>query len=100
MQFVIRKDQNTFSIDDQPDEQPDAKIVERWGGCLVVKVAGFKEYHGRGLRSYKPAEYQVWQMTKVEDCGETLEGEATFLIDFPVNPKNQAKEIDHHTSTA
>ena len=100
MQFVIRKDQNTFSIDDQPDEQPDAKIVERWGGCIVVKVAGYKEYHGRGLRSYKPAEYQVWQITEIEDKGEILIGDADYLIDFPVNPKNQAKEIDHHTSTA
>ena len=38
MQFVIRKDQNTFSISDQPDEQPDAKIVERWGGCRKSRV--------------------------------------------------------------
>ena len=96
MEFVIRKDKNTFSINDQPE----AKIVERSGGCLVVKVAGYKEHHGRGIRSYKPAEYQVWQITEIEDCGEILVGQATFLIDFPVNPKLQAKKIDHHTSTA
>ena len=96
MQFVIRKDKDTFSTDDQPD----AILIERFGGALVVKVPGHMEYHGRGLRTYKPAEYQVWQIRGIEDTGETLIGDADWLIDFPVNPKQQTKEFDHHRSTA
>ena len=95
-QFVIRKDQNTWSMNDQPE----AKLVERWGGCIVVKIPGHMEHHGIGLRTYKPAEYQVWQITDIEDKGEILVGHADFLINFPVNPKQQTKEFDHHRSTA
>ena len=95
-QFSIRKDKNTFSMSDQPD----AKIIERVGGTLVVKVPGHKERHGRGIYSYKPAEYQVWRITEIEDKGETLVGDADWVIDFPVNPKEQTKVFDHHTSTA
>ena len=94
--FVIRKDKNTFSMNDQPE----AKIVERHGGDIVVKVPGHKERHGRGISTYKPAEYQVWQITEIEDLGEILQGNAEWIIDFPANPKLQGKHIVHSTSTA
>ena len=94
--FVIRKDKNTFSMNDQPD----ATIVERQGGDIVVKVLGHKERHGRGIYSYKPAEYQVYQITEIEDLGEILQGNAEWVIDFPANSKLQGKNINHGTSTA
>ena len=93
--FVIRKDSNTFSIDDNPD----MKIVERYGGRIVVKLAGHMETHGRGLRTYKEAEYQVWKITDIEDHGDVMSGHAHWVIDFPVNPKKQSKQIQHHRST-
>lgn len=94
--FTIRKDRNTWSMSDQPE----ATIVEWYGGKIVVKVAGHMEQHGRGIRSYKPAEYQVWQITEISDCGEIMTGQADFLIDFPVNPKLQGRYITYSTSTA
>ena len=94
--FTIRKDTNAFSMNDQPD----ATIVERHGGTIVVKLPGYKERHGRGIYSYKPAEYQVWQITDITDMGEILQGDADWVIDFPANGKLQGKHIDHHTSTA
>ena len=94
--FTIRKDKNTFSMNDQSD----APIVERHGGTIVVKVAGHKERHGRGIYSYKPAEYQVWRITEITDLGEILQGNAEWVIDFPANSKLQGKHIVHHTSTA
>lgn len=94
--FTIRKDKDMFSMNDQPD----APIVERQGGLIVVKVPGFKERHGRGIYSYKPAEYQVWRITEISDLGEILQGNAEWVIDFPANSKLQGKHIVHHTSTA
>lgn len=94
--FVIRKDKNTFSMDDQPE----AKIVERHGGTIVVKVPGHKEQHGRGIYSYKPAEYQVYRIIEIKDLGEILQGNAEYIIRFPANSKLQGKHIVHSTSTA
>ena len=94
--FTIRKDKHTFSMEDQPD----ATIIERQGGIIVVKVPWHKERHGRGISTPRPAEYQVWQITEIKDLGEILQGNAEWLIDFPVNAKNQCKSFEHHTSTA
>ena len=94
--FTIRKDKNTFSMNNQPD----APIIERHGGIIVVKVTGHKERHGRGIYSYKPTEYQVWQITEISDLGEILQGNAEWVIDFPANSKLQGKGIQHHTATA
>lgn len=94
--FTIRKDKNTFSMNDQPE----AKIIERHGGTIVVRCPGYREQHGRGLSSYKFSEYQVWQITEIEDLGEILQGDAEWVIDFPASPKLQGKHIVHSTSTA
>ena len=94
--FTIRKDKDTFSMEDQPD----AKIIERHDGVIVVKVPWHKERHGIGMSTPRPAEYQVWKITEIEDLGEILRGEAEWIIDFPVNAQNQCKSFVHNTSTA
>ena len=93
--FTIRTDTHMFSMNDQPD----AKIVERAGGIIVVKVPGHTERHGVSISTYKPAEYQVWQITEITDSGLLMHGQAHWIVDFPVNSKLQGKYLQHHTST-
>ena len=73
--------------------------MERHDGLIVVKVPGHKDRHGRGIYSYTPTEYQVWQITEITDLGEILQGDAEWVIDFPANSKLQGRSIVHHTST-
>ena len=94
--FSIKKSENLFCIEDQPN----AAIIERSGGIIVVKVKGHQERHGIGIYSYKPTEYQIWLLTEAKDCGETLEGNAEWVIDFPANSKEQTQNFDHYTGVS
>ena len=89
-QFAIRVDHHTFSISCQPDGRivrPEKGLASRIkvGDLIAVRCKGFyTDFGSMGIKSYCPAEYQIWQIEDIEEKGLLLIGTAGLLLDFPV----------------
>lgn len=87
--FTIRTDTGNFSVNHIG--KFDGKVVQRSGGCYVVKVP-----NGGG----NPSRFVVWQLVEETKSGLLIHGHANILVDFPIRVPIRPEQINWETKNS
>ena len=84
--FTIRTDTGNFSVNHIGDF--DGHVVQRRGGCYVVKTKGNRN---------NPARFVVWKLVDETKSGLLISGHANILVDFPIRAPIRPEQINWET---
>ena len=87
--FTIRTDTGNFGVN--RIGHFDGQVVQRRGGCYVVKVKG---------NSGNPSRFVVWQVIDETKSGLLISGHANVLVDFPIRVPIRPEQINWETKNA
>ena len=90
-QYKITVNKKTGEAQRLGIEEGELTVQQQKGSYLVLHCAATTHWAGQGLRTYDPAEYQVYEILSIESDGEAdlLLITAGFIVSFPAKHQTQ-----------